>query len=129
MSRAVLVVIAAVAAVFLFSSVYTVSETEQVILVQFGRPVGGVVTEPGLHAKLPLIQVVHRFDKRWLEFDGDANEIPTKDRSTSGSTPTPAGGSRTLCASSRPCATSAAARAGSTTSWTARPAMRSPPTI
>jgi membrane protease subunit HflC len=53
---------------------------EQVILVQFGRPVGGVVSQPGLHAKLPLIQVVHRFDKRWLEFDGDANEIPTKDK-------------------------------------------------
>jgi membrane protease subunit HflC len=67
-------------AILLFSSVYTLSETEQVILTQFGKPVGGVVTAPGLHLKLPLIQVVHRFDKRWLEFDGDANEIPTKDK-------------------------------------------------
>jgi membrane protease subunit HflC len=62
------------------SSVYTVSETDQVILTQFGKPVGGVVTTPGLHAKVPLIQTVHRFDKRWLEYDGDANEIPTRDK-------------------------------------------------
>jgi membrane protease subunit HflC len=64
----------------LVSAVYTVSETEQVILTQFGRPVGGVVTSPGLHVKVPFVQTVHRFDKRWLEFDGDANEIPTKDK-------------------------------------------------
>ncbi len=56
------------------------SETDQVILTQFGKPVGGVVTTPGLHVKVPLIQTVHRFDKRWLEYDGDANEIPTRDK-------------------------------------------------
>jgi len=67
-------------AILLFFSVYTVSETEQVILTQFGRPVGGLVKEPGLHAKVPLIQDVHRFDKRWLEFDGDAREITTRDK-------------------------------------------------
>ena len=66
--------------VILFSSIYTVSETEQVILTQFGRPVGGVVKDPGLHLKLPVVQEVHRFDKRWLEYDGDANEIPTRDK-------------------------------------------------
>ncbi len=64
----------------LFSSVYTVSQTEQAIVTQFGRPIGGPVTEPGLHLKAPFIHVVYRFDKRWLEFDGDANEIPTKDK-------------------------------------------------
>ena len=63
-----------------WSSIYTVAETEQVIRTQFGRPVGGVVARPGLHLKLPLVQDVHRFDKRWLEFDGDANEIPTRDK-------------------------------------------------
>jgi len=78
--RPVLILTTVLAALLLYLSVYTVSETKQVILVQFGRPVGGVVTEPGLHLKVPLIQVVHRFDKRWLEFDGDANEIPTKDK-------------------------------------------------
>jgi len=65
---------------FLLSSVYALSETEQAILTQFGRPVGGVVKEPGLHLKVPLVQTVHRFDKRWLEYDGDPNEIPTKDK-------------------------------------------------
>jgi membrane protease subunit HflC len=64
----------------LFSSVYTLSETEQAILTQFGKPVGGVVKDPGLHLKVPLVQDVHRFDKRWLEYDGNPNEIPTKDK-------------------------------------------------
>lgn len=80
MKRPVLILATVLAALLFYLSVYTVSETNQVILVQFGRPVGGVVTVPGLHLKVPLIQVVHRFDKRWLEFDGDANEIPTKDK-------------------------------------------------
>jgi len=72
---------AALAALFVLNAaVYTVSETEQVILVQFGRPVGGLVKEPGLHVKIPFIQVVYRFDKRWLEYDGDATEIPTRDK-------------------------------------------------
>jgi len=75
-----LFIAAAVVVVLLFSSVYTVSETEQVILVQFGMPVGGLVKDPGLHLKLPFIQDVHRFDKRWLEFDADPREVPTKDK-------------------------------------------------
>jgi len=80
MTRALLVVAVAVAALVLLSSVYTLSETEQAVLTQFGRPVGGIVATPGMHLKLPLIQNVHRFDKRWLEYDGDANEIPTRDK-------------------------------------------------
>jgi len=74
------IVIGVLVALLLFLSVYTTSETEQAILVQFGKPVGGVISEPGLHLKVPFVQTVHRFDKRWLEFDGDANEIPTKDK-------------------------------------------------
>jgi membrane protease subunit HflC len=42
--------------------------------------VGGLITEPGLHFKLPFVQTVHRFDKRWLEYNGDPNEIPTRDK-------------------------------------------------
>ncbi len=80
MTRPLTMAAAFLAALLLFGSVYTVSETEQAILTQFGKPVGGLKTRPGLHLKVPLIQVVHRFDKRWLEFDGDANEIPTKDK-------------------------------------------------
>ena len=68
------------ALILLLGSFYTLPETEQAILTQFGKPVGGLVTTPGLHLKVPFIQNVHRFDKRWLEFDGDANEIPTKDK-------------------------------------------------
>jgi membrane protease subunit HflC len=74
------VVLAAIVIIILWSSVYTVTETDQVILTQFGKPIGGLISDPGLHMKLPLIQVVHRFDKRWLEFNGEANEIPTKDK-------------------------------------------------
>ncbi|MGH2768723.1 MAG: SPFH domain-containing protein, partial [Actinomycetota bacterium] len=71
---------AGILALLLYSSVYTLSETEQAIIVQFGRPVGSLIKEPGLKVKVPFIQAVHRFDKRWLEFDGDVNEIPTKDK-------------------------------------------------
>jgi membrane protease subunit HflC len=74
------VIIGIFLAIVVFSSVYTISETEQAIVTQFGKPIGGVITTPGLHAKIPLIQQVHVFDKRWLEFSGDANEIPTKDK-------------------------------------------------
>ena len=73
-------VLAFLVLLFLLTSTYTLQETEQAILTQFGRPVGGTVNRPGLHFKVPLIQQVHIFDKRWLEFDGDANEIPTKDK-------------------------------------------------
>jgi membrane protease subunit HflC len=62
------------------SSVYVIDQTEQAIVVQLGSPAGGAITEPGLHFKIPLLQEVRRFDKRWLEFSGDANEIPTKDK-------------------------------------------------
>ena len=68
------------AVVLLYASVYTVSETEQVIVTQFGKPVGGPVIQAGLHLMVPFIQTLHRFDKRWLEFDGDPNQIPTKDK-------------------------------------------------
>jgi membrane protease subunit HflC len=78
--NALLVGAAVVAALLLFSSVYTINETEQAILTQFGRPVGGVVSTAGLHAKVPLVQTVHRFEKRWLEYDGDPTEIPTRDK-------------------------------------------------
>ena len=76
-----LLLAAAVALLFIASSaIYTLDETEQAILVQFGRPVGGLTKAPGIHLKLPFVQVVHRFDKRWLEYDGDATEIPTRDK-------------------------------------------------
>jgi len=60
-----------------FASLYSVDESEQAIVVQFGKPVGEPVTEPGLHFKMPFIQEVRRFDKRLLSWDGDPNQIPT----------------------------------------------------
>jgi membrane protease subunit HflC len=62
------------------SALYTVGETEQVIITQFGQPIGSPHTSPGLHIKMPFIQQIHSFDKRWLEWDGDANQIPTRDK-------------------------------------------------
>jgi membrane protease subunit HflC len=57
-----------------------VEETDQVILTQFGKPVGEPVTEAGLHFKIPFIQEVNRIEKRFLPWDGPANEMSTKDK-------------------------------------------------
>jgi modulator of FtsH protease HflC len=64
----------------LFGAIYVVDEREQVIITQFGKPVGDAITEAGLHYKVPFIQEVRRFDKRFLEWDGARNEVPTKDK-------------------------------------------------
>ena len=61
-------------------SLFTVNEVEQVIITQFGEPVGDPITTPGLHFKVPFIQTANFFDKRFLEWDGDPNQIPTRDR-------------------------------------------------
>ncbi len=62
------------------SSIYTVNEVEQVIITQFGKPVGDPVTEAGLKIKLPLVQEVNVIDKRVLEWDGNPSDMPTKDK-------------------------------------------------
>jgi len=71
----ILTVIVAVA-----SSAYIVQETEQVIITQFGKPVGDPIIKPGIHFKIPVIQQANFFDKRFLEWDGDPNQVPTKDK-------------------------------------------------
>lgn len=63
-----------------YESFYTVNETEQVIITQFGKPVGGIVNEAGLKLKIPFIQKVNRIEKRILLWDGSANDMPTKDK-------------------------------------------------
>jgi membrane protease subunit HflC len=78
--RAVLIVFAFLAFVTLSSATFTVKETEQVVITQFGKPVGKPVTKPGLKLKMPFVQTVHAFEKRFLEWDGDPNQIPTKDK-------------------------------------------------
>jgi len=62
------------------SSVYKVGESEQVIITQFGEPVGTPVLRPGLHVKVPFIQTANYFDKRFLEWSGEATQMPTKDK-------------------------------------------------
>lgn len=69
----------AAAAVLIFMSVYTVNETQQALVLQFGQPVK-VVKEPGLKFKKPFIQNVDFFDKRILELDAPAQEAIASDR-------------------------------------------------
>jgi membrane protease subunit HflC len=61
-------------------SAYTLPEGQQALITQFGRIVGQPVTQAGLHFKLPFVQDVRYFEKRILEWDGDSNQIPTKDK-------------------------------------------------
>jgi len=62
------------------NSLYVVKEPEQVIITQFGQPKGDPIDTPGLKFKAPFIHTVHRFDRRFLEWDGDPNQLPTKDK-------------------------------------------------
>ena len=68
------------ALVVVMSSAFIVRETEQVIITQFGKPVGEPIVEPGIHFKVPLVQQANFFDRRFLEWDGSPNQIPTKDK-------------------------------------------------
>ena len=69
-----------IGAYILMNSFYTVSEVQQVIITQFGKPVGAPVTAAGLKVKLPFIQDVNPIDKRILEWDGSPSDMPTKDK-------------------------------------------------
>jgi membrane protease subunit HflC len=74
------VILTIVVLIVLLSSLYIVKEPEQVIITQFGRPIGDPITKPGLKIKTPIVQKVNRFEKRFLEWDGDPNQLPTKDK-------------------------------------------------
>lgn len=76
-----LVLVAVVAGlILLVSSAYRVSETQQAIITQFGKPVGDPVTDAGLHFKMPFVQKVNMLEKRILEWDGEPTEMPTKSK-------------------------------------------------
>ena len=79
MKQTIFLIITLAVLIFGFSSIYIINEAEQAVVTQFGKPVGGAITEAGLHFKTPIIQKVIKFDKRILEWDGSANEIPTLD--------------------------------------------------
>ena len=81
-SRAIQVLLAliVVAAIASTGAFYVVNEGEQVVITQFGRPVGDPIKDAGLNFKIPFIQAVNRFEKRLLNWDGSPNQIPTKDK-------------------------------------------------
>ena len=66
--------------IIIFSAAFVVTETEQVIITRFGKPVGDPITTPGINFKIPLIEEANFFEKRFLEWDGDPNQVPTKDK-------------------------------------------------
>ena len=76
----ILISISVLALIVLFNAFYIIDERQQVIITQFGKPVGDAIKDAGLHIKVPFIQKVHYFDKRILEWDGDAKQIPTSDK-------------------------------------------------
>jgi membrane protease subunit HflC len=76
-----IVAIALIAGVaFLSGALFFVDETKQAVITQFGKPVGEPIFTAGLKFKIPFIQEVHYFEKRLLRWDGDPNQIPTKDK-------------------------------------------------
>jgi membrane protease subunit HflC len=79
-TRVFVILVILVIAAFMSGVVYIVDETKQVVITQFGEPIGDPITSAGIHFKKPFIQQAHYFEKRLLEWDGDPNEIPTKDK-------------------------------------------------
>lgn len=79
-SQIATLVIVVIGSYVVMSSVYTVNEVEQMIITQFGKPVGEPVTTAGLKFKVPFVQEVNPIDKRVLEWDGNPSDMPTKDK-------------------------------------------------
>ncbi len=75
-----IIIVLGIGTYVLMSSVYTVNEVEQMIITQFGKPVGTAVTSAGLKFKVPFIQEINPIDKRILEWDGNPSDMPTKDK-------------------------------------------------
>jgi membrane protease subunit HflC len=75
-----IIAVVVLALVVIGSGFYILDETQQAIVTQFGKPVGKPRVEPGMQFKVPFIQKVQFFDKRYLEWDGDPNQVPTKDK-------------------------------------------------
>ncbi len=76
----ILLIVGVLGIIILLSSIYIVNEKEQVVVTQFGKPIGNAIKSPGLKFKIPFIQKANFFDKRFLEWDGDPNQVPTKDK-------------------------------------------------
>ncbi|WP_154856773.1 protease modulator HflC [Cyclobacterium xiamenense] len=79
-SNVVYIILVVVGLIVVGQSVFILDETQQAIVTQFGKPVGEPRTSPGVNFVIPFIQKVQFFDKRYLEWDGDKNQVPTKDK-------------------------------------------------
>jgi modulator of FtsH protease HflC len=66
--------------IVILSAAFVVSETEQVVITRLGKPVRKPIDKPGINFKIPFVEDVNRFEKRFLEWDGDPNQVPTKDK-------------------------------------------------
>ena len=78
--RIVVVAVVAVLLASILGAFYVVDETKQVIITKFGKPVGDPIVTPGLKLKFPILHTANYFEKRFLEWDGDPNEVPTRDK-------------------------------------------------
>ena len=76
----VLLAAVVVGLILLSTATYIVDQTEQVVITRFGEPVGDAVTDPGLHFLIPFVQQANYFEKRFMEWDGAANQVPTRDK-------------------------------------------------
>ncbi len=80
LKKSILIIIIIAIIIIISSALYILDERQQAIITQFGDPVGGAITKAGLHLKVPIIQIVHYFEKRTLEWDGEPKQIPTSDK-------------------------------------------------
>ncbi len=82
LTKKIIITLAIIAAalMIILPCVYMVKETEQVVITQFGKPIGEPKITPGLKLKVPFIQKANFFEKRYMEWDGDPNQLPTKDK-------------------------------------------------
>lgn len=79
--KGIIFAVSVIGGLIIFSNAsYLIFENEQVVITEFGAPVGEAISTPGLHFKKPFVQDVTRFDRRFLAWDGDPNQVPTKDK-------------------------------------------------
>lgn len=74
------IVVVIVGLIVVGGSLYSIDQTQQVVITQFGEPIGDPIIEPGLRVKIPFVQKVNYFEKRILSWDGLPTEVPTKDK-------------------------------------------------
>ena len=81
MTRLTIIAVAILTLIILFGgAVFVVDETEQVVITQFGRPIGEPIKSAGLHVKIPFVQDANFFPKNLLEWDGEPGQMPTLDK-------------------------------------------------